>query len=249
MNRGVAPSIVGAGMQINVVMPFATLLAADVGELVKLIVVLLFFVVPAIAQYLAKRQAAQGKPPGQANQPRPVPRNVSEQIEEFMRQAAKRQQKPDGPRKADGPRRVPSPQRAAPTQPAQPVPATVVAEVQPAPLGRQVSEHVDKYLDEEEFLRRQKQLGKEVVEVDQEIGQHMKQVFEHHVGKLQAADDDAESSPPAEPQPQLVGAALAASEDSTATAAHMFELLSSPDSLRDAIVLSEILNRPESRWQ
>jgi hypothetical protein len=131
---------------------------------------------------------------------------------------------------------------------AEPVRAEVIAEVaqgQEKPVGGQVSEHVQKYLDEQAFRRRESELGKEVANADRQIDQHLQQVFDHRVSKLEAVPGEAAAPPAAYEPPDLVGSA-ADIPDSFATG--LLELITNPDSLRQAIILSEILHRPEERW-
>ena len=89
------------------------------------------------------------------------------------------------------------------------------------------------------------ELGKEVSQADKQIGQHLQQVFDHRVSKLEAVPGEAAAPPAAYEPPDLVGAA-ADIPDTFATG--LLDLITSPDSLRQAIILSEILHRPEERW-
>ena len=196
---------------------------------------MLIFVVPLIRQLVVKIQ--QIPPPGQRPlPPRPAPPDAGDEIEEFMRRAAQRQ-----PARGTRPLAV----QASPVL-AEPVRAEVIAEVaQEKPVGGQVSEHVQKYLDEQAFTRREDALGKEVAQADRQIDQHLQQVFDHRVSKLEAVPGEAAAPPAAYEPPNLVGSA----EDVPASfATGLLELITNPDSLRQAIILSEILHRPEERW-
>ena len=128
---------------------------------------------------------------------------------------------------------------------AEPVRAEAVAEAAAQPVGGQVSEHVKKYLDEDAFARREDALGKEVAQADKQIDQHMQQVFDHRVSKLESVPGEVAAPPVAYAPPDLVGSA-ADIPDTFATG--LLELVGNPDSLRQAIILSEILHRPEERW-
>ena len=113
------------------------------------------------------------------------------------------------------------------------------------PVGGQVSEHVQKYLDEQAFTQREDALGKEVAQADRQIDQHLQQVFDHRVSKLEATPGEAAAPPTVYEPPNLVGSA----EDVPASfATGLLDLIANPDSLRQAIILSEILHRPEERW-
>lgn len=217
---------------------FDPLLAAiDLGDVIRIAVIFLIFVVPVIAQAIAKFK--QIPPPNQRPiPPRPQLDDFANEIEDFLRRAAGQQQKQKKPREV---RAQQQQQRQQPA--AEPVKAEVVAE---KPVGGQVSEHVKKYLDEEKFTQRGEELGKGVVQtVHQEIDQHLQQVFSHPVSKLAAVSGEAAAPPAAYEPPNLVGNA----EDVPETfATGLLELISNPDSLRQSIILSEILHRPEERW-
>ena len=206
---------------------FAPLWAADFGDFVKVVLIILFIVVPAIGQLLAKMKRMQ--PPGGGvrppNPPMPAPvDNVGDEIEEFMRRAAQRRgQKGLRPRTE------------------QPVQAELVER----PVGGQVTEHTKKYLDQSEFSRRTSQLGGEVAQADRQIDQRLHQKFDHAVSRLAGVSSEAAVVPVAVATPDL-----AASIDDlpVASPTGLALLLTNPDSLRQAIVLNEILHRPEERW-
>ncbi len=220
--------------------PFAPLLAAGDFEMwMRVALPLLIFIALGIRQLLAN--VRQVRPPGgappQPVQPRPVPRDVADEIGEFLRRAAERRRALNAPPAAAQPPQLPPlPSAEAPVQ------AEVVAT---APVGGLVAQHVDKYLDEQEFGRREVELGKEVAQADKEIDQHLRQVFEHRVSKLEAVPGEAAAPPVAYEPPDLVGTGA---EIPATFATGLLDLVSSPDSLRQAIVLNEILHRPEERW-
>jgi hypothetical protein len=86
-------------------------------------------------------------------------------------------------------------------------------------------------------------LGKEVAEADDQIDAHLHQVFDHRVGKLAAVPGEA-AKPPAPAVP--AAESLAMEEPASAFA---FDFLSQPESLCQAVILNEILQRPEQRWR
>jgi hypothetical protein len=220
--------------------PFAPLLAAGNGDLIKIAVIALIVIISVIGQLLAKMR--QVRPPGGGPPPpRPVPADVADEIGEFLRRAAQRRgaggRQPAGTKQPPPLAEQPPPLRAE-----QPVQAELVAA---APVGGQVDEHVQKYLDEQDFSRRGDELGKDVAHVDKEVDQHLQQVFSHPVSKLEAVPGEAAAPPVAYEPPDLVGASA---EIPATFATGLLDLVSSPDSLRQAIILSEILHRPEDRW-
>jgi hypothetical protein len=224
----------------------------DAGVLIKFAVIFLIFVVPAIGQFLAKirqaqqqqqRQQQRPQPPASPPPPRrPVPKEVSEEIDEFLRRAAQRRSGQQQPRP------VGSSSPVSPVPAPQPVKAEVVAEM---PVGGQVNEHVKKYLDAEEFARREAQLGEQVAQKDRQIDEHLHQVFDHNLSELAAVPGETATEPVAVEPAELFHTAEteAAAELTAASDSGLAVLLGSADSIRQAIVLSEIIQRPEQRWE
>ena len=213
-------------------LPFSCSLfaALDVKEVIQIVVVFLIFVVPIISQLVKK--VRQIPPPDQRPlPPRAAPVDVADEIEDFMRRAAGRQP-------ARGQRQVAAPSPVV----AEPVRAEVVAE---RPSGGQLGDQVKSHFSEYQFNRSESKLGKEVGQTGSELNQRLHQVFDHHVGKLEAAPDKAPGSPSIEPQKL----AAAATEVPSLFTTGLFDLLSNPDSIRQAIVLNEVLQRPEERWE
>ena len=207
---------------------FPPLLAAgDIETLVKIGALFLFFLLPALGRMLAKGKQAQPPAGAPARPQRPVPPQVADEIGEFLRRANEH-------RAAEQP--PPQPAKPKPLPPVQqPVRAEVVAEV---PVGTQVNEQVKKYLDTQSFSRREEALGKEVAQADQEIDQHLHQVFDHSLSRLETVV--GETAAAAVEPPEVADAATFATG--------LLALVTSPDSLRQAVILSEILHRPEERW-
>jgi hypothetical protein len=129
-------------------------------------------------------------------------------------------------------------------QPARP--QLVQAEVVRAqPLGEGIKQHVGKYLDAGEFQRRAAGLGEEVAQADEQIEQRLHTKFNHEVSSLAAVPGESAAAPRALPggEPEDLAAAL----PSTA-AAGLAAMLGSSEGIRRAIVINEILTRPEDRW-
>ena len=100
---------------------------------------------------------------------------------------------------------------------------------------------MEKYLDTEEFTRRTSQLGGEVAQADVESDQRLKQVFSHDVSQLAKKPGESAAPPrPTKPPSRQIAAAIAP--------AGLFALLGDTEGIRHAIVISEILRRPEDRW-
>lgn len=232
----------------------APLLALDRGDLIWLIVVILFVVVPAIGQLLARmgRQqqprggrppgrppgggAPAGRPPARAAAGRP-PGGLEDEIGEFLRRAAQQRQGQPAP----PPRPAGRPNVAQPAG-QQLVEAEVVR--QPA-IGDGIKQHLGEYLDPEEFRRRAAELGEEVAQADEQIEQRLHAKFNHEVSRLAGRPGESADAPRVEPaeEPEDRLAEL----PSTA-AAGLAAMLSNDVGIRQAIVLNEILTRPQDRW-
>jgi hypothetical protein len=226
-----------------------SLLAARGGaELIETLVVLVLVVGGAIFELVMRIRQAQrpGGPPRPQPPPRPAVKDVAGEIDDFLRRAAQQRAGQQGTAQPPRPTR---PQPAKPTKPPAPPPQQplVAQVVAPAPVGGQVTEHVQKYLDTEEFTRRGAQMGGEVVsQVDREIDQHLHQVFDHSVSQLAAIPGETAAAPVAYEPLELSDASAIAIPATFATG--LTDLLTSPESIRQAIVLNEILHRPEERW-
>jgi hypothetical protein len=104
--------------------------------------------------------------------------------------------------------------------------------------GRSVAEHVQQHLNTSQFAERAAHMvDDDIAKNDAEREAHRRQVFDHKLGTLSDTS---------------TGAAKAATEATAAArdigAIPIGNLLANPDSLRQAIILNEILTRPEQRW-
>lgn len=172
--------------------------------------------------------------------------SIMRDLENLLREIAEQQQgqprpapRPAPPRPA--PPRAPQPRPAPPPPPQRPLgsrPAPVDAEVldaeivDAAPVRRRaaVAKHVEKHLDTSDVTARAAQLGAEVGLADEKVEAHLHQKFDHDVSRISDPEDTA-------------GAAAGA-----AFAARIAELFRSPQSIQQAFILNEIINRPEQRW-
>lgn len=225
--------------------------------------------VPPMNPPAAPPRAQQGVPPGQ--QP------LQAEIEEFLRQAqALREGRPVPPRNqparaaagqegasAGASRRPRQSQRRPqdgtgrrePPRTAPPEPAAPVAE----PPRESVAQYVAEHIDSSKFAQRASSLSNIQKETD-EFQQHMSRVFDRGIGKL-----DKGPLGMFEAAGQNAAAASAAAATSATTAAGGAESATAPiatfkvasnialflagrKNIRDAIILTEILQRPEHRW-
>lgn len=206
---------------------YAPLFAAGWGELV---VVLIFFMISALGQLLsAKNKPAAPKPPRRV--PRQGPQGAGQggapaageeraeklrgEVEDFLREM---QGKPPRPKPKPTPKPV-----AVKVQPTPPPPPVV----QPPGLRRDsVKDHVTRHISTAEIAAHTATLGKDVGFADERMEQHLHERFEHRLGSLerqlelpkQAADSRAKD---------------------------IVDLLRTPEGMRQAVIASEILRRPE----
>ncbi len=204
------------------------LLAAG-GDLVTIGVLIVFIVIPLIGVVASKlRELAQP--------PTPLPPNrgdsgrIQEQIDEFLRRAAQR-------RGGQPVAKAPSREEAE---------AAADAD-EDAPVGGRVGRQVQKYMDTSDFRRRSDELGGEVAQGDQQFTRQVGQTFSGEVGRLssrpgetaqpvevvdlEAAGPEYLSRPTLDALPEA-GSGLA-------------ELLGSPQNIAQAVIMAEILRRPE----
>ena len=139
-------------------------------------------------------------------------------------------------------------QRGARPAPARPVPArpprepVVEAEViEAVPLREGVSQHVAQHLDPSSIRQHTAQLGAEVAEEEAKHQSARREKFGHRLGRLSGTKPaTATSGMPAASQVTNLAVPTRAGD--------LAQLLRSPASIRQAIMLNEILTRPEHRW-
>ena len=207
----------------------------DLGDVVKFLVVLLVVIVPAISQIVAKIRESQKPPAPPARAPKapqPAEQTFKDEIEEFLRRAAEAQK----PAPAGQTRTDPSPPRTRPARPPS-APKAAPKPAETANANATVVDHVQKHLDTNEFNRRTTQLGAEVAEADDKIDARQHQVFEHQLSQF-----DWRTAA------ELEAAGVTSQPAAATSAAGLLPLLMNPETLRQAIVLNEILQRPEDRW-
>lgn len=167
-------------------------------------------------------------------------------IEEFLRRAAQRRaQQQQGPQKpqARPPQpqaRPPQPQRPKPVPP-RPIQAEIIDESKPQVLrGSSVAAHVKEHIRSGVFDENLSHLGEEVDQSDDRMEAHLHEVFEHELGSFgmqtaRAADSSLDDDSPGQKRKPV-------------KPKNYLAILSNPASIRDAIILSEILARPLDRW-
>ncbi len=167
---------------------------------------------------------------------------LNEEIEQFLKRAGQRRgersqrdlapQRPAS-RKAP-PRKPPSPPRRVLCE--EPVDVIPLDE----PLRESVAASVEKHMQSATFTQRAEHLADEVVLGDLQMEEHLQTAFRHRVGTL--AGDSPESSGP------VTDVQTAVVTDLPSPAAALTQILRTPQGVREAVILSEVLARPEHRW-
>ena len=223
-------------------------LIADASDVIGVVVFLVILIISAISQAIGKaKEAQQQQRPRPPVRPAPNPQDpVVRELDEFLRRAAaggKAQPKPARPRQQAAPVR-PQPQAARPVAPrapaapkappvlvAQPVLAQAAEELEEIRLESAVTGRLSQTADQRLSSQKEQSLGAGVTQAQQQMSQKLSEDFSHKVGRLAGAKHDAATELPA-----TAAAGLAA-------------MLASPVDVRQAILLSEILQRPEHRWR
>ena len=175
---------------------------------------------------------------------------MRDEVDEFLRrvaqmraaaeaQAKAQQQRPVPAKPPAPPRPAPPPQRLAPAR-------QEVKYVEPAEaevVDVEISDRVEGFnrrvaqdlRGSEQIAEHTRHLGEEVDRADDKLEARLHQVFDHQIGHLKKSTMEA-------------GAILTSDPASDGTARDMLQMLRTPQSVRDAIVMAEILRRPEDRW-
>jgi len=221
------------------------LLAVDIGAVIQALVIIVPVVFWILSSILGVAQAK--KPPvRKPRQPRPVAKNrppeLAQEIERFLRRAAEqRQGKP--------------PAQVEVLVPAAPVERREVRSIPPVraevvfaePIGpetdgawtarHEVAEHVDKDLDTTGITQHADQLGDNVARADDKLETRLHKTFDHRLGSLRQQGSI---------RPNASGDAVGATDPrAPLTAGTLASMLSNPRTARQAVILSEILRRPQ----
>lgn len=160
---------------------------------------------------------------------------MSDEIENFLRRVADR-------------RRQQQQQRPAGRQPMQPASSEIVdADIVEAEVvsTKPLSSHVDSYIPSGKFAEKTSRLGEGIGMADENMDAHLHQAFDHKLGRL------TDTSAHGEPEPEEIADTERPYEEEDnegAFARRLIGMLRSPQSLRDAIILSEVFTRLENRW-
>jgi len=173
---------------------------------------------------------------------------MRDEVEEFLRRVAQMRAAAEAQARAGQQRQVPVPpppqQTFVPPRPAappqvvyvQPQEAAVV-DAELADTDDSVARHVAQHLrGSSEIAEHTRHLGEEVDAADNKMEAHLHQVFDHQLGRLRKSVTD-------------VGAAAASDAKRTGlTAGSIAGMLLSQENICNAIILGEILRRPDENW-
>jgi hypothetical protein len=221
------------------------LIAAGLGDL-EIIFLIVVAVVGGLIKLFSLANQQMQKPGGNRPPapPRPAPTDaLNNEIDEFLRRAAQRRQQQQS-RRAEAVR----PRRESVIRQGGAVERPVEAEVISArPVGGEVEKHLQKFaVEKKEFEERAARLGGEVAQADDKVAAHLKEKFTHPLGKLERRL--GETAAPPSPAPTGFAEDQILPLPAGAAAGFAAFLMNAP-SLRQAIVLTEILQRPMDRWE
>jgi hypothetical protein len=224
-------------------------------DMVWAVIVIAFVVISALSQLAGKWKEAQKEVArrARANQPEgiPAPRDpLEDEIAEFLKRAAQRQ-KPAQAERPTPPSPAPVSEAMRPFRPPPPKPVLEAAEAEVVLAEdaeqESVAEHVRDRFDRPQFGRvGSAGLGKEAAQADEKAGERLREKFGHQVSRLAGVSGEAAAMPVAT-EPTVPADRIAAPP--AVSAASMAALLANPGTLRQAILVSEILHRPEERWR
>jgi hypothetical protein len=214
-------------------------------DLIWIVLVILFVVVPAIGQMLAKAKQGQagrgGAQPGPPGQQQPQ-KDLADEIGEFLRRAAQKRGAGAGQPQAQQQR--PQQQRPQQQRPQQqrPAPKPVQVEViepERPPVGEGLKQRVAQDVDTTKFKTQAAGLGRVAAQSEAKTKERLRKKFDRKLGQLERKRSAVEEAASPEDGTLFIPATGAAG---------LAALLSEPQALRQAVVLHEILKRPEDRW-
>lgn len=178
---------------------------------------------------------------------------MSDEIAEFLRRAAQRRaEQLEQQRRAaqqqqqyqPPPQPLPSAPRPMPSQLRPPVVEAEIIEdeepIQLRPALSRVSQHVSQSMDTSDFAQRADRMGDATEQADERMEMHLHQAFDHRLGSISAGTESITAAFTPAPDDEMKGRAVATHP--------LLAMLRNPQSIRNAIVLSELLERPTKNW-
>jgi hypothetical protein len=224
------------------------ILFADVGTVIQIALVLLFIFGPVLFRLfgVAERQPDR-TPPQQPRQPRPQPQqppsDADAEIEDFLRRANTQR---GGRASADVEVVQPRPPYAGTQRPIQPQVDMEIMDADTVPDDR-LESRITSSINTSDFDRRADRLGDRVEQTDDAMEAHLHATFDHDLGKLSGKDSTVTTAG-VTPAPEEDTDRAAETRAANAAAGRLLARLRSPQGMRDAIVLREILEPPDQRW-
>jgi len=242
------------------------MLCAAVEDWLQFLVPLVFFIIYAVNQLLSGNKNKQ-QPPAPRNPPRRKPEverplrsepamappnkqarggqaQLNAEIEQFLKRAEQRRS--EGACREEVAQRPPEPPQRRPPAPEPPqrgqAPLESTSRVDPEARRdfSGVATSVEQHLGNRGFGQRAEHLADDIVRADQKMEEHLQKAFGHRVGTL------------GEPTPgrltPATDVAATVTIDQSGAALAIAEMLANPQRIRQAIVLREVLDRPEHRW-
>jgi hypothetical protein len=131
------------------------------------------------------------------------------------------------------------------SQPRRPVPARPSAdEPQPFATSESVAEHVERHIQRGGVAERDTHLGEQLGRTDERLESHLQDVFQHRLGSLARGEGRAGAGI----EQGTDAGVWVGRRDDHPLAAELHQMLTTPQKLQVAVILSEVLRRPEERW-
>ena len=222
---------------------FPLLLAADWFDVIKALAPLFFILYWVLSNFVGgkKGQQAPGQrrpvrapPPARPVNPPVAGGSLQDEFQEIRRRAeALANQRPNQPPPVVRPTKDETPRRRR--RPLSERPSTAPSVAQAAPEPRKIGHLADALAQREERLATAEIRLTAIERGDAERERHRHQTFDHRLGQLSDVQTQ-EAGAPAPQQPVSPAASIAA-------------LMRSAGGVQQAVILGEILNRPEGRWE
>ncbi len=173
---------------------------------------------------------------------------MRDEVEEFLRRAAQRRAQAEAKRRGELQQAAQPQQQPRPAPIARPSLRTQepvnfdsgieIIEAEEADTGSRFTSSVAQNMrGTTEIARHASSLGAEVDQSDDRLEARLHKTFDHQIGQLK---DTTTAAPTRE---------VMQSSDALLASMNLTRLLSNAQTIRNAIVLSEVLNRPEHRWE
>ncbi|QEG24345.1 hypothetical protein [Mariniblastus fucicola] len=167
---------------------------------------------------------------------------MARDIEEFLRRAAERRKQAQ--QGGGGQQRPPAQRPPAQRQPPKPAPRHTISErdivpermafpeQQPHSIGEEsVADHVRRHIDVSDVADHGDYLAENIEQADERLEAHLDQVFDHDVGLLGSGKGATDE--------------LIRDANNNSVASGLFRMLQDPSSVRQSILIAEILKRPD----